>query len=156
MPLNGSKRGKIPSHVGQNGACFLHVKRAVWQHGNNPVSILNCRWEQYNSRHEKCKGIFPFSYSFSGFSFQQHFRFCRSGTCNGTTRWKQLLRKWGQLKIISEWKNIQKSILRRLIVTVTVRRISWNFLCSVPEYQPRRRLIEWSISIPDLSQEKPR
>ena len=26
MPLNGAKRGKIPSHVGQNGACFCMSK----------------------------------------------------------------------------------------------------------------------------------
>ena len=43
MPLNGSKRGIFPSPAGQNGACFLHVKRAIGQHGNNPVSILNRR-----------------------------------------------------------------------------------------------------------------
>ena len=55
MPLNGSKRGIFPSPAGQNGACFLHVKRAIGQHGNNPVSILNCRYRKYNPYSSKSK-----------------------------------------------------------------------------------------------------
>ena len=38
------KTGIFPVPVGQNGALFLHVKRAVIQHGNNRIPILNC-WQ---------------------------------------------------------------------------------------------------------------
>ena len=57
-PLNGSKRGIFPSSAGQNGALFLHVKRAVRQHGNNRIPILNCWQSQYTPQFRKIKRKF--------------------------------------------------------------------------------------------------
>ena len=69
MPLNGSKRGIFPSQVGQNGACFLHVKRAIGQHGNDLVPILNCRHWKYSLHHSKSKERFLIFLAFFGFFF---------------------------------------------------------------------------------------
>ena len=42
LPLNGSKRGFFSIPTGQCGDSVLRVKRAVKQHGNNRIPILNC------------------------------------------------------------------------------------------------------------------